>query len=159
LQTMMCLAWSTLRMGIPEMGVSVGIPGCRVHDVVGAYHYADVGLGKLVIDLFQFVQLLVGHIGLAEEDVHMAGHAASHRVNGVLDLGAPILQGIGQSLDQVLSLSQGHAVAGDDDDFLGLGQNGCGFRTLPTPPFPPCPVPGGLAATAAGSGRHRPGGS
>ncbi len=54
----------------------------------------------------------------------MARHAAGDRVDGEADAGAAAFQLVRQLADLVLGLRQRHAVAGDDDDVLGLRQDG-----------------------------------
>ena len=51
----------------------------------------------------------------------MARHTTSHRVDGVLHRNALFGQQGSHFLDGVLSLSDGHAVAGDDDNFISVG--------------------------------------
>ena len=74
--------------------------------------------------------MLVIHVGFGQEHVHVAGHAARHGMDGVIDLGASGFQGVGQLLDLVLGLGQGHAVAGHDDHVLGSGQQLGDFSVL-----------------------------
>ena len=49
---------------------------------------------------------------------------AGDRVDGEADAGATAFQLVRQLADLVLGLRQRHAVAGNDDDVLGLGQDG-----------------------------------
>ena len=61
----------------------------RVHDVVGADDEHDVGLGEVVVDVVEVEELVVRHVGLGQEHVHVPGHAAGDRVNRVAYL-APL---------------------------------------------------------------------
>jgi len=78
----------------------MGTPGCvvgsRVDHVVGPDHERHIGELELGIDLIHLFQLLVGNVGLGEQDVHVPGHPAGDRVDRVLDLDATFLQLVGQ---------------------------------------------------------------
>ena len=56
----------------------------RVHDVVGAQDDRDVGLAELAVDVVHLEHLVVGHLGLGQQHVHVARHAAGHRMDRVL---------------------------------------------------------------------------
>ena len=61
---------------------------------------------------------MVGHVGLGEQHVHVAGHASGNRMDRVLDGDAALLELVGELLDLVLRARDGHAVAGDEDHQL-----------------------------------------
>ncbi len=94
----------------------------RIGDVVGADDDRDVGARHLRIDLLHLAQLLVGDVGLGQQYVHVAGHAAGDGVDRVADGDAALLQLVGDLLDRVLGLGDGEAVAGDDHDRVGVGE-------------------------------------
>ena len=97
----------------------VGLGG-RVGDVVGADDKGDVGLGELGVDVLELEHLVVGHVGLGQQHVHVAGHAAGDRMDRVFDLDALLLQHVGHFAQRVLGLRHRHAVAGHDDDLGGV---------------------------------------
>ena len=47
-----------------------------VRDVVGADDERDVGAVELAVDVVHLLELVVGHVGLGEQHVHVARHAA-----------------------------------------------------------------------------------
>ena len=57
----------------------------------------------------------------------MAGHASGDGVDAEGDVDAALGEGVVELADFVLGLGDGHAVAGDDDDFAGGGENAGGF--------------------------------
>ncbi len=76
----------------------------------------------------------------------MAGHAAGDRVDRVVDRDPALLELVGDLLDRVLGLGDGEAVAGDDDDGVGVGEldrrvlgadRDVTGRSSPVPPPPP----------------------
>ena len=75
---------------------------------------------KLRVDVFELEHLVIRHVGLGEQHVHMTRHAAGHRVNGVFDLDACLFQAIRHFAQRMLRLGHSHAVARDDDDLLGI---------------------------------------
>ncbi len=103
-------------------GRALGRVGRRVHHVVGAHDEHKVGLGKERIHHIHLEQMLVLHIGLGQEHVHVPGHAPRHRMDGVVHRGAVGLQRVGKLLDLVLRLRQRHAVARHDDHPSGRVQ-------------------------------------
>ncbi len=70
----------------------------RVRHVVGADHERHVGAAELRVDVVHLLELVVRHVGLGEQDVHVAGHAAGDRVDRVLDLDAALLELVGELL-------------------------------------------------------------
>ena len=53
-------------------------------------HDGDVGARHLGVDLLHLAELLVGDVGLGEEDVHVAGHASGDGVNGEAHVDSPL---------------------------------------------------------------------
>ena len=104
--------------------------GGRVHDVAGAYHQHCVAVLEIIVDGFQLAEQVVVHVNFRQKHVHVAGHAASHRMDGIAHAAAPGFHHVGQFLDLVLGLGEGHAVAGHDDQVLHVGQSGNGSRLL-----------------------------
>ncbi len=70
------------------------------------------------IDFIHLEQLVVGHIRLRQQHVHVSRHPSGHRVDGITHFAAVLLQQLPQFLDGVLGLGDGHAVAGDHDHAL-----------------------------------------
>ncbi len=71
---------------------------------------------ELAVDVFQFEDFVVGHVGFGEQHVHVARHAARDRVDGVLHFDAFLLQLVRHFVQRVLRLRDRHAVARHDDD-------------------------------------------
>ena len=115
LMTKTVLALSASMIGMPKIGLRLVVPGGRIDHVVGPDDQRHVGLRHLGIDLVHLDQLIVGDLGLGQQHVHVAGHAAGHRVDGELHLHAALGQRVVQFADAVLGLGHGHAVAGHDD--------------------------------------------
>ena len=80
----------------------------------------DVGLGELGVDVLELEHLVVGHVGLGQQHVHVAGHAAGDRMDGVFHLDALLLQHVGHLAQRVLGLRHRHAVARHDDHLRGV---------------------------------------
>ena len=96
--------------------------GGGVGDVVGADHERDVGARELAVDVVHLLELLVRDVGLGEQHVHVAGHAAGDGMDGVEDLDAALLELGGEVGDRALGLRHRHAVAGDDDHQARVGE-------------------------------------
>jgi hypothetical protein len=99
----------------------------RVHDVVGADDHGDVGLREVLVDLVHLQHDVVGHLGFGQQHVHVAGHAAGHRVDAEAHVDALVAQQLGDLEHRVLGLRHRHAVARHDDHVLGLAQQLGGF--------------------------------
>ena len=106
---------------MPEIGCA-GPAGGGVRHVVRADDKRDVGAGELGVDLVHLLELRVGHVGLGEQHVHVAGHPAGDGVDGVADLDAARLQHLGERRDLMLRLGRRQPVAGHDDDLGGVGE-------------------------------------
>ena len=66
------------------------VPRGGIDDVVGADHQRHVGLRHLGIDVVHLDQLVVGDVGLGEQHVHVAGHAAGDRMDRELHVDAAL---------------------------------------------------------------------
>ena len=77
---------------------------------------------KFAVDLVHVAQLVVGHVGLGQQHVHVARHAAGDRMDGELHFAAAAFDQLGQLAHLVLGLGHGHAVAGNHDHVAGIGQ-------------------------------------
>ncbi len=101
------------------MGLA-GVVGRRgVDGVVGADDQDDGGVVEVVVDLVHLEHDVVGHLGLGEQHVHVAGQPAGDRVDAEPDVDAAGAQLAGQVGDAVLGLGDRHAVAGRDDHRVG----------------------------------------
>src|SRR6516164_599428 len=58
----------------------------RVGHVVGTDDKGHVGRGKVAVDLVEFEDLVIWNVGLGEQHVHMARHAASDRMDSIAHL-------------------------------------------------------------------------
>src|SRR5690606_15661818 len=101
---------------------------CRVDDVVGPDHHGYVYRVHTRVDVPWLDQLLVCHVGLCQQHVHVARHAAGNRVDGVAHLGAVGLEQVSQRCDDVRGLSDSHAVPGDEHDAARGFENVVGVR-------------------------------
>ena len=79
----------------------------------------DVHLGEGGIDRVHLLELLVGHVGFGEQDVHVPGHSAGDGMDRVFDIDAARFEQIRQVADRVLGLGHRHAVARRDHDPTG----------------------------------------
>ena len=70
--------------------------GIGVHHIVGTEHDHHIGPGKLRIDDVHFEQLLIGHIGLSQQHIHVAWHPSRHRMDGIAHLHAMGFEQFGQ---------------------------------------------------------------
>jgi hypothetical protein len=97
--------------------------GGGVGDVIGADHKGNVGLGEVAVDLIHFDEAVVGDVGFGEEDVHVAGHASGDGMDGKTNFDALFGEDVVEFANLVLRLGHGHAVAGDDNHFVGGRQD------------------------------------
>ncbi len=81
----------------------VGARG-RIHGVVRADDERHVGFLEFAVDVFHVEDDVVGHAGLGEQHVHVARHAAGHRVDRELHLDAGFLQQLHELIELVLGL-------------------------------------------------------
>src|SRR3546814_13297769 len=81
---------------------------------------SDVCSSDLVVDVLQLEHLVIGHVRLGQQDVHMAWHAARDRMDRIFDVDAFLLEQVGHSAQRVLRLRDSHAVTGVDDAILRL---------------------------------------
>ena len=125
------------------MGLDLSWRAGGVGHVVGADHQGHVALRELGVDVVHLDQLVIGDVGLGQQHVHVARHAAGHRVDGELHVDAAARQHVVQLADLVLRLRHRHAVARHDDD---AGRRPPGWRR---------PLPGWRCARGAAP-RGRP---
>ncbi len=102
---------------------------CRVDHVVGSDNDDHISLGKLGIDLFHLMKLLIGHINFSQQHIHVAGHTAGHRMNGKFDVLAGVFQLIHKIFNQWLCLGQSHTISRYNDDLLCISEPGGVGRT------------------------------
>jgi AspT/YidE/YbjL antiporter-like protein len=68
--------------------------GGGVDRVVGADDQHDVGLGEVVVDLVHLQDDVVGHLGLGQQDVHVAREPTGDRVDAEPDVDAAVLRSL-----------------------------------------------------------------
>ncbi|MPM54067.1 hypothetical protein SDC9_100840 [bioreactor metagenome] len=117
-----------IQHGHPVDGGIHRIAGGRVEHVVGADHDHGIGVFEVAVDRIHLVKLLVRHVGLRQQHVHVPGHAAGDGMDGVTHFRTVRLKLVGQLADQVLCLRQGHSVSGNDDYRPGITQDFSGRR-------------------------------
>src|SRR3546814_8002807 len=83
-------------------GRRVGLGG-GVGDVVGADDEGHVGIGEAAVDVFQLENIVIGHVGLGQQNVHVPRHAAGHGVDGVGDRHALFFQAFGHLFQRMRS--------------------------------------------------------
>ncbi len=114
---------------------------------------------EVVVDVVHLLHGVVLDIGLGQQHVHVPGHAARHRVDGVLhrDTLALFEHASAQVLDGVLGLRDGQTVAGHDDDLVGVGHldRGIGRRRRPRTALSPSSALDGSDPAAAEAARRR----
>src|SRR3984893_1051847 len=103
----------------PIDGAALVMSRRGVGDVVGADHDGHVGARNVGGYLIHLDQLVVGYVGLGQQDIHVSRHAPGDGVDGELDLCAAPGKEVGELADLVLRLGHGHAVTRDDDDQPG----------------------------------------
>jgi len=97
----------------------------RIYDVVRADDEHDVGLRELSVHLIHLEQLIVRHVRLGQQNVHVSGHAASDRVNCVFHIDATLLE-IGRKLAHcVLRFGNGQSITGNDYDASRISKRDC----------------------------------
>jgi len=130
------------------------VPGSRVDHIVGTNHQRHIGQLELVVDLVHLLELLVRHMSLREQHVHMSRHPPRHRVDSICHLHPTLLEHVCQLPQRVLRLGHGQSVAGHEDDVARVGQQGADV-------FRGTGVHGACARSGAraGTGLHLAGGS
>ena len=98
-RTMTCLRLVDVEDGHAVDGRRLVVAGRRVDHVVGADDQRHVGVLELAVDLLHLLEPVVGDVGLGQQHVHVAGHAAGHRVDGVDHRAAVLLDQLGQLAD------------------------------------------------------------
>ncbi len=84
-------------------------------------------MGEFGVDVVHLHQLVVGDVGLRQQHVHVAGHAAGHRMDGEFHVHAAAHEGVEQLADLMLRLGHRQPVARHDDHTGGAFQNGGGL--------------------------------
>ena len=130
LMTMTVRALSTSRMGMPKMGLEESVRAAGLVTSLRANHQRDVGLRKLPVDVVHLDQAVVGNIGFGQQHVHVARHAAGHGMDGEAHVHAALAQRVKKFPYLVLRLGHRHAVAWNDDDRVGGGENGGGSSAV-----------------------------
>ena len=97
--------------------------GGRVHHVVGTQDDGDIDLAEFAIDVFHLEHLVIRHLGLGQQHVHVAGHATCNGVDRVFDLDAFLGQLGGEFFHRMLRAGDCEAVAGHDDNRFGIAQD------------------------------------
>ena len=126
--------------------------GGGIGHVIGADDEGDVGLREFGIDVLELEHFVIGHVGLGQQHVHMAGHAPRHRMDGIFDGDARLLQMIGHFAQRMLGLRHRHAIARHDDDRARILHDEGGIigrALLDRPRFGPARRSRRLAAEAA----------
>ena len=100
-------------------GCTLSIASCGIQYVVCPNYDSGIYLGKVVVDSLHLKEIVVGHIRLGKEHVHMPRHTTCHGVNSKANLCPPLAESIRKLLYLVLSLSQCHTITGYDDYSLG----------------------------------------
>jgi energy-coupling factor transport system substrate-specific component len=85
---------------------------------------------EVVVDLVHLEHDVVGHLGLGEQHVHVARHAAGDRMDAEAHVDALLAQQLGDLEHRVLRLRHRHAVAGHDDHVLRVAQQLGGLDAL-----------------------------
>ena len=136
--TITCWPRMTSMIGIPAIGMLGSfLAGGLVTSLAPITTATSVrGSSGLISSIS--LQLLVGHVGLGQQHVHVARHAPGHRVDRVVDRHPSLLQLVSHLLDRMLGLGDGQTVARDDHDDVGVGEldrrilgADRGHRTLP----------------------------
>ena len=126
------LAFVGLEDGHAVNGRAFRSIGRRVHNIVGPDDHHKVGIREHRIYNVHFQQVFVVHIGFGKQHIHVAGHAARHRMDAVAHLDALGHKRVGKLLHLVLGLRQSHTVTGHDNDAFGVlhQPGGCGFLAV-----------------------------
>ena len=101
--------------------------GRRVDNVIRTQHQDDVGLTKLWVDVFHLNHLLVGYFGLGQQNIHVAWHSPSDRMNRVTHVDAAMGEFFGQFLERVLGPGNRQAIPRHNDHALCIAQQKSGI--------------------------------
>ena len=116
------MAFQTSSTGIPAIGEPGSSSAAGLTVSLAPITSTTSVVGEVVVDLVHLEHDVVGHLGLGEQHVHVAGQAAGDRVDAEADVDALLAQLPGQLGDGVLRLRDGHAVAGGDHDRRRVGE-------------------------------------
>ena len=87
-------------------------------------------VGEFVVDVLELEDQVIGHACLGEQHVHLAGHAAGHRMDGELDRDPRRLQQLDELVELLLALRDREAIARHDDDLFGVAHEDAGVACL-----------------------------
>ena len=127
----------------------------RVDGVIGTDHQDDIGLVELVVDLVHLVDDVVGHAGLGEQHIHVAGQPSGNRVDRESHLDAGLGEPLGQLGHRILGLRDRHAVAGSDHHRTRIGEPGSQLVGLDLLDLTGRPLGGGRSGGAETTEDHR----
>ena len=83
---------------------------------------ATSDLRHLRVDVVHLDEPVVGDVRLGQQHVHVARHAAGDRMDRELHVDAALGELVVEIAHAMLRLRDRHAVAGDDDDAVGVGE-------------------------------------
>ena len=115
---MLCLIDIEHRHAVDRCALS--LTGGRIEDIIGSDHDHEVGVLKVVIDPLHLEEVIVRHIRLGEEDIHMARHTTGDGMDGKANFGAIAAKRVSELLHLMLRLRERHTIAGDDDHLLRI---------------------------------------
>ena len=84
------LAFHTSSTGMPAMGLVGSSCAAGFTMSLAPMTMATSVSGKSLVDLVHLHHDVVGHLGFGQQHVHVARHAARHRVDGKAHLHAPL---------------------------------------------------------------------
>ena len=122
LNTMTLSAFQTVSTGMPAIGLLGSSDAAGLTVSLAPMTRTTSVLVEVVVDLVHLQHDVVGHLGLGQQHVHVAGQASRDGVDAEPDVDAAIAQLAGQVGDAVLGLGDGHAVARRDDHRAGRGE-------------------------------------
>lgn len=106
------------------------LEGRGVDDVVGSDDQDHIDVREVVVDLFHFLDNVIGDADLCKEDVHLSGHASSHWMDGESHLYSVLRQVAGQFSNSVLSLGDSHSIAWHDDHVFAVDKQFCNLLSI-----------------------------
>ena len=112
------LALVNVKHGHTVDGSAFCLTSRRVKNVISTDNDSSISIFEFAVDVFHFVEVFVLNVSLAEKNVHVSRHTACNGVNCVSYLSAACGKLICKFFYKVLSLSNSHTVAGDDNYVL-----------------------------------------
>ena len=100
---------------MPKIGEDLSVRAAGLTTSLAPMTSATSVVGEVVVDVVELEDQVVGHAGLGQQHVHLAGHAAGHRVDRELDVDPGRLQQLDELVELLLGLRRRQAVAGHDD--------------------------------------------